>query len=437
MTLNLNLNSVIARAAIILGALAAEAFLIFGLHSYLTVVTLVDGSNKISPDELAAATAYYPNSARIYGRLAGEWLEKPNLVRGMADGDPSAIRAVKEGGAAAARAVSLSPWEYDLRLLLARAQALSGDFAAAEQSLQAALRFAPHYSDVHWEMGTVLVMKGQIDQALGEFRVAVASAPARLPLALELVWGYSRGNPRAVESITGSQPEARLALAQCLLAHAQIADAAHVFNAIDRQARLASPDSAKVLDALIAAGNLELTRDLWLDLVGGYYPGNRPIIWNGSFESESPHGLSHFDWTLSHSRFAQIVIAPGMARTGRQSLRIEFAGLDTTRLDGEIKQLVLVRPGAHYRLECYAKTEELVTSESLRVAVATRTSSTPLAASAPVTTGTHDWQMLTLEFVAPEDASALLVTIKRIPKFSYDEPTRGTVWFDDFTMVER
>jgi hypothetical protein len=43
---------------------------------------------------------------------------------------------------------------------------------------------------------------------------------------------------------------------------------------------------------------------------------------------------------------------------------------------------------------------------------------------------------VTLEFVAPADWGALLLTIKRIPKFSYDDPTRGTLWLDDFSLTE-
>jgi hypothetical protein len=30
----------------------------------------------------------------------------------------------------------------------------------------------------------------------------------------------------------------------------------------------------------------------------------------------------------------------------------------------------------------------------------------------------------------------LLVTVRRLPKFSYDEPSRGTIWLDDFTLTE-
>jgi hypothetical protein len=51
-----------------------------------------------------------------------------------------------------------------------------------------------------------------------------------------------------------------------------------------------------------------------------------------------------------------------------------------------------------------------------------------------------EWRRLALEFETPQSASgrsAILVSIKRKPKFSYDESTRGVVGFDDFAMSER
>jgi hypothetical protein len=115
--------------------------------------------------------------------------------------------------------------------------------------------------------------------------------------------------------------------------------------------------------------------------------------------------------------------------------------LDTTRLDNEIKQLIPVRPGARYSLECYAKTSGLETPEGPRVVVSGPGSPDWIAASQPVAQGTNDWQRLSVDFVGPQVGnganSAVYVSIKRKPKFSYDEPTRGSVWFDDFLLKEQ
>jgi hypothetical protein len=65
-----------------------------------------------------------------------------------------------------------------------------------------------------------------------------------------------------------------------------------------------------------------------------------------------------------------------------------------------------------------------------------------IAASEPIARGSGDWQRLAVEFAAPPSPngagmSAVFVSIKRKPKFSYDEPTSGSVWLDDFTVKEQ
>ena len=124
------------------------------------------------------------------------------------------------------------------------------------------------------------------------------------------------------------------------------------------------------------------------------------------------------------------------AHSGSRSLRLEFTGRDTLRLNGEIKQLVVVRPQTRYRLEFYVKARDFVSPEGPRLVIAHSRASAEIARSAPIVEGTYDWQRVTLEFVAPADWGALLLTIKRTPKFSYDEPTRGALWLDDFTLTE-
>jgi len=51
--------------------------------------------------------------------------------------------------------------------------------------------------------------------------------------------------------------------------------------------------------------------------------------------------------------------------------------------------------------------------------------------------GSYDWRPLSMDFVAPANAHAVIVTIKQTPQFSYVEPTSGSVWFDDFVLTEQ
>jgi hypothetical protein len=126
-----------------------------------------------------------------------------------------------------------------------------------------------------------------------------------------------------------------------------------------------------------------------------------------------------------------------VAHSGGRSLKIEFAGRDTTTLNDEIRQLVVVQPGAHYRIECYIKSDNLVTPEGPRVVVTDRIG-TWIVASDALAAGSSDWKRLSFTFATPtvgDAASAVYISVKRKPKYAYDDPTKGTVWLDDFKMI--
>jgi hypothetical protein len=163
------------------------------------------------------------------------------------------------------------------------------------------------------------------------------------------------------------------------------------------------------------------------------------MIWDGGFEMDPVQGLNLFNWVIRPDKFAWVAIDRSVCRTGGRSLKVVFSGLDTTRLGDQVQQTIILKPGAGYRLECYAKAKDLVTPEGPRIAVIGQGGL--IGESDPVRTDSDDWQKLTVSFVAPADQSAnqapAKLAIVRTPKFSYDDPTTGIIWFDDFSLVER
>jgi hypothetical protein len=206
-----------------------------------------------------------------------------------------------------------------------------------------------------------------------------------------------------------------------------------VFRQIDRGALLGDRESAQYLGSLIAAGHVTLAYELWRGLLGDENP-SPGAIWNGGFETDILVDFAQFDWSIQPGKYATVSIETGIAHTGKRSLRIDFLGHETTRLEDEIKQVLLLRPGARYRLDYHVRTENLTAPEGPRVAVTGRGSNQWIAASDPAPEGSHDWQQGTLEFTAP--GGTLLLAIKQRPKFSYEPSTHGTVWFDDFEIQE-
>lgn len=416
-----------ARLALALVALAGCSLLFLIIISRFVIGTLSDDRVAVTRDMLQVPVEYFPGSPRLNARLAAAELS---------EGD----RDLAKAESCAQRAVNLSPYDYRFRLTLASIKEAGGDRSAAEASLESAISLAPNYWSVHYRMGNLLLREGKLTQSLDPFRTAVTTNSELLPGTLDLLWRASRGDVNALETAAGSHPKAKLILAQFLLSVSRPVEAAGVFSSLDRQDRIAlSQESSAFLNSLIAGGKLETARALWIDLAGADKQSG--LIGNGGFESEIAKDFTQFEWSFGRTEYARFVIDSAVAHSGSRSLRIEFAGRDTTQLDNEIRQLVPLRPGAHYRLEFYARSSGLETPEGPRVVVTDNVSSKWIAASEPVAKGSKDWQQLSVDFVAPENANGgatgVFVSIKRKPRFSYDEPTRGTVWFDDFSMIER
>jgi tetratricopeptide (TPR) repeat protein len=423
MVFEFNLDKPVARAALAIVAVAFCAALVLVIFYQFVIGTLADDRLSVTRNLLEIPLERFPNSSRLNARFA---------QNEVVESDRDLARAEFH----AQRAINLSPYDYRLRLTLAAAREANGDRAAAEDALKEALALAPANGDVQWRMANLLVREGKLAESLDHFKAAIAYNGDLLGATLDLIWRASRGNVDAVTRVTGDDSKAKLKLARFLLQQSRVAEAVAVLGSVDRSARLASSDSPAFLNSLIAAGQFGVAHGLWSSIVGD--DTESALIWNGGFESDILRDFAQFDWSFAPSEYARLNIDATVAHSGSRSLKIAFAGRDTTNLDNAIKQLVVVKPGESYKIECFVKTGELLTSEGPKVVVSDAASAEDIASSEPVAAGSSDWQPLSVVFVAPRsksgDSSAVYVSIKRKPKYSYDEPTKGSVWYDDFTM---
>ncbi len=429
------IDGLIKRVALIVAALIICGTLGWLIYSHFILRAVTDPRLGLAPEALAAASIRFPNSPRVYFRLA-----EAEMANAVDDQKliPSALTHAE-------RAVGLSLWDFKSRRLLGGLQELTGDQEKAEISLRAAVKLAPNHAETNWALANILLRRGKLDESLEPFRIATRTNDDLLPLAFDLVRQSSGGDLNTLKEMAGNDPSAQLSLVQFFLEQSLTTEALNIFRSVDRQAKLTSPKSAAFIKSLMAAGQFETARTLWLDLVSSptnsssQSPGDqsgdqlRELIWNGGFEADSVINLDHFDWTIAPTEYARIGIDTKVARNGSRSLRVAFAGRDTTKLLGEVRQLVVLRPGTRYRLECYAKAADLLTPEGPRIAVIGQGGA--IASSAPVAEGATDWVRLVVDFVSPGDSSPKYVGLVRVPRFSYDDPTRGVVWLDDFTLT--
>lgn len=395
--------------------------------SQFIVNTLSDEGIVVLRSTLASAAAYFPQSSRLQARLAkvelAEVAEEADLTRAES---------------AALQAVRLAPWNSNNQLLLASVRNLQGDLNATETAMRAAVKLAPHSAQAHWQLANLLVRQDKLKESLQEFQFAIASDSGSvfLPGTMDIVWNLSEGNVAKLAQIVGTDAPKRLLLAQFLLKQSRISEAVAIYKSVESAVLLDTPAATEFLNALVASGQLELARDLWGHLIAAEKVADGQLLYNGGFEKELVPTLSQFDWKVTHSAYAILSLDTAVAHSGKRSLRINLTGRDTMVLGKELHQTVVVKPGTRYRLECYARTDKLITTEAIRVVVTDSASAAILATSNPLTAGSSDWQSYALDFVAPAKAKAVLITIKRTPRFSYDDPSKGSVWLDDFTLRE-
>lgn len=423
MIINLSLTTWKARILVGLTTLAVCAVLVCAALWYVVVATLSDDRIAVPREVVAAAVQYFPGSPRLHARLASLAFY-------------GSERDIELSEVHAREAVRLLPNEYSYRLLLGSILEAKGDRDAAEQSFRDAVALAPNYGDVHWRLANVLVRQGKAKESLDHFRTAAASNISLLPSAYDLIWNISNGSIEDVTYITGRDAKQQIALAQFLLGKNKVAEATNVYGRIDSAARRGEDESANFLTQMVAADHLTEARTLWLKLISDK-PDDAPLVWNGGFENDIKPKFAQFDWQLASSDYARVAVDPTVGHSGARSLRVLFNGLDTTRLTNEVKQLVPVKAGARYRLEAYYKTRDLFTPMGPRVVVLDRNAQTVIAASGNLPEGSRDWQQIGIDFTAPANAKAVVLSFQRVPKYDYDNPTRGVVWLDDFALKEQ
>jgi tetratricopeptide (TPR) repeat protein len=420
-------SSVTRLATVVSLTLAIAAFISLSTMRFVISV-ITDPASRAEAAIIEGAANYFPSSASAQARTASLLIESGVDV--SENHEQTAERAVYY----AARAVALAPHNYEYRTLLGAAQELSGDLAGAEVELRAALKLAPHLVTIHWRLANLLLRGDKPDQAIAEFRLACEADPELLIPTLNILWQATDGKIETVNAVVGGAPRSRLALAQFLVQQEKFESAVEIVNNLDRRLLLDLPESGKLIDSLISAGQIDMAHKLWRALLGAE---DKPLIWNEGFESPIRSHFAQFDWNFSQSKYARMGVTTATARTGQSSLRITYTGADTTTLGNEMRHLVKTRPGARYNLTCYVKVEKLVTTDGPQIIVTSQDSSTIVAASPLIEAGSYDWRLLTIDFVAPSNAHALIIGIKQTPQFSYVDPTSGTLWFDDFVLKEQ
>lgn len=425
MFIRLNLQNKLLRRVAFAFVLLICGLLVKIIGGEFVVGTLSDKRVGVNKDLLTSAIGYFPASARLLARYGESKANESNSD--LETAEKSVIQAVK-----------LSPNNYQLRLVLAEISDSRGEQTAAEQSFRNALKLAPKYSEIHWKFANFLVRANRIEESIEHFRIAADLNPTLSAATLDLVWTIS-DNITFLKRIVKDDAKAQLKLALLLANQSRILEAAEIFSKTDKNVVLTAWETSSFFDRLIKKGFSKLAYELWIQArnVEGENI-NRPLIWNGDFESENDSVSTQFDWRIGKSDYARIGLDDSEKHSGTRSLLIDFLGRDTTRLDNEVRHLIATRTGGAYCLEYFVKTEKLTNGENLRVTISDAAGKLVVQPE-PIPVGSNEWQRMSINFTSPPsagDSAALFISVKRQSRYSYDPPTRGRIWFDDFAVNE-
>jgi hypothetical protein len=326
-------------------------------------------------------------------------------------------------------AAALRPRDYVIRLELGKVKDEAGDTEGALAEFREAARLAPFYAQPRWQLGNALLRAGARDEAVENLRRAAGSNPALYPNFLQALWYAGGRDARALAADARPRtPEETTTTVRFLIRNGAAGEGVRLL----RESTAAPSEESKraLLKDLLAAGDYADAYDIW----SGGRGGGRGAVTDGGFEAEARTDDEGFGWHFAQgSTGVRLSLDADSPRQGARSLRVEFNG-GSEPSAASVSQLVLVEPGARYRLSFSARTKELVTGGLPFVQVSSAAKGEALASSPALAPGTSDWRDYSVEFTTPSAVEAVLIALKRQPCTSSPCPAFGGVWLDAFEL---
>jgi tetratricopeptide (TPR) repeat protein len=329
-------------------------------------------------------------------------------------------------------AVRLSPNDFRYWDELGRALEAAGQPEAAEKALRRSSELAPNYSFPRWHYGNLLLREGKLDEAFPNLFRAAQANMTLWPQVLNLLWQVYDGDVDRIANEACKEPGVRMIFAVYLVGVRKYDDAVRLWSTLsDSERKELIVAGRELRRTLFEAKQFRAALEITKSVEGSVPPAEQ--FSNGGFEDPITIPVTKsFGWTIGSGAQAQISIN-GAAHTGQRSLRIVFAA--PNKLDRvNAAQTIVVQPNTQYHFECYARTETLVSASPPVILVFDAADGIQLAASAPLPTGTSDWQKISIDFTT-KNSDGITVMIGRLPCSVSDIcPLFGTAWYDDFTL---
>jgi tetratricopeptide (TPR) repeat protein len=332
------------------------------------------------------------------------------------------------------RAVHLNPHEAQYWLDLANAYQFTGNAQEQGRALDNAVRVDPHTPAIAWQAGNYLLLQGQTQQALRQFRVVVESDPIQADTAISLSWRATHDVNAVVKDGLPPDPEAYLRFLQLLRANDQPDDARTVWHSL---AQLHQPIDRKgalsYFDYALSRQDIDEAGTVWNDLLRSNhqlqpYAASDDLIVNGGFEETILNG--GFDWRYQPSPSLTISVDDSTVHSGLRSLVVDFNG--RSQHPG-VFQLVPVQADTEYVFSGYMKAEGLDGANGPRFTIGDVLNKKSYAMTEELM-GATPWRHLTASFKTDHDTRLLAIAVVQVPA---DTRLTGRVWLDDVSLKKK
>jgi cytochrome c-type biogenesis protein CcmH/NrfG len=338
------------------------------------------------------------------------------------------------------KAVSLAPNDYRFWMDLGAALEQAGDSNRAEKAMREAVKLAPSYSYPSWHLGNLLLREGRYPEAFAELHRASEANDLLRPQLFNLAWQVNKDDFESLKASIGNGPETRAQFSQYLFSRGRFDEGLRFWNTLSDVEKRANHASAlSMVGSAIAAKRYHQAVEIWNNIApGNVARAELGRIVDGGFEDNVANGPGAvFAWQFQSASPVQTGIDPNVGRTGDRSFKILFQV--RSKLEAiNVFQLVPVQPNTQYDLECYLKTDKLVSAATPVVAISDASDESILMSSEPAPNGDNDWQRIALSFKTGAKTEA--VKLKISPTSCGEEsvcPIFGSVWYDDFNLKPR
>ena len=261
-------------------------------------------------------------------------------------------------------AARLNPSDASAWFDIASVEQVLGDTGKQGFALEQAVKASPRKPDVAWQAANFLLLRGERDAAMREFRVVMENDAVLTPSVLDLIWRVEPDAQGLLDSVVPATPEAYGAFLSHLVYKQDTASAGMVWAAL---IHLGQPFPQRMglayVDYLLGQRLAEPARDAWAEMAplcgltdylpGGNVPGQNLIV-NSRFEKDVLN--AGFDWHYYEQGSVKITLDSSPAG-GSHGLMVSFLGPGFSETG--LFQQVSVMPNTAYQFSVHFRTDEI------------------------------------------------------------------------------